>query len=104
MKVKEGTPAEITPGKYVYLTGVLPMSREHLSKNIPYKYVIQKESGFVLWEHIDVPYEQKVVNRCLFVPRSVDSTFAKFDDVILSDRNNKSIRLLQRWGRESATK
>ncbi len=104
MKVKEGTPAEITPGKYVYLTGVLPMSREHLSKNIPYKYIIQKESGCVIWEHIDVAHEHKVVNRCLLVPGNVDSTFAKFDDVILSDRNKLSIRSLQRWGRETATR
>jgi hypothetical protein len=104
MRVKEGTPAEITPGNYVYLTGVLPMSREHLSKNIPYKYIIKKENGFEIWEHIDVPYEQKIVNRCLFVPGNVDSTFTKFDDVILSDRNKLSIRSLQRWGRETATR
>ena len=105
MKIKDGTPEKITPGNYVYLTGVLPMNRNFLNKNIPYKYIVVKSSGDLAWEHIDVAYAQKVMNRCLLVPGNVNLKFSKFDDVILADWPDKSrIRCLQRWGREAATK
>ena len=106
MKVKEGTDI-IKPGNFVYLTGVLPFSRQFQGRNIPYKYIVETQSR-IIWEYIEVANnERKEVNRCLFVPNQITkNSFIKFDDVILGQirKDSRPAHVLQRLGRETASR
>ena len=74
MKIKEETDV-IKPGNYIYLTGVLPFSRQFQGRNIPYKYIVETQSR-IIWEYIEVANnERKEVNRCLFVPNQISKNF-----------------------------
>ena len=104
MKPKEGVPVVIEPGRFVYLTGTLPLNLMFKSKTIPYKYVVQNEHGYNIWEDIYAPdLKGGEVNRCLVVPDKVESKFTKYDDIILPKGVNNPLQL-QRFGREVAIK
>ncbi len=85
MKVKEGIDGPI------YLTGVLSMPREFQNKNLPYKYVVEKQDGEIVWEYIHLHNTKEDVNRCLLVPSQVNKTFTKFDDIILGQYRSKDM-------------
>jgi hypothetical protein len=104
MKPKEGVQVVIEPGRFVYLTGTLPLNLMFKSKTIPYKYVVQNEHGYNIWEDIYAPdLKGGEVNRCLVVPDKVESKFTKYDDIILPKGVNNPLQL-QRFGREVAIK
>ncbi len=63
------------------------MSKNFQNKNIPYKYIVEKQNGEIVFEHIHVEsINGEVVNRCLSVPNNVKTKFTKFDDVILGEK------------------
>ena len=99
---------EIISAEFVYLTGILTMSRNFQSKNIPYKYIVEKQNGDIVYEHIHAESTNgEVVNRCLSVPSNVKTKFTKFDDVILGENRPKdrpAVHVLQLQGRQTATK
>jgi hypothetical protein len=91
----------IDKGNFIFLTGVLHLSRDLIGKTIPYKYVV-RAGRTCAWEYIDLPLVTQVVNRCLIVPK-VESQFTKFDDAILTDSFCFDIEAKTRRGREVAT-
>lgn len=107
MAIKPGTPV-IEPGGYRYLTGQLPLCQKFQNKSIPYKYIVMKKGGKLIWENIKFSFEQGTLNRCLMVSDKSGNAFTKFDDVILPEedfiKTKKSVYQLQRLGRETAMK
>jgi hypothetical protein len=91
----------IDNGNFIFLTGVLHLSRDLIGKTIPYKYVV-RTARKEIWEHIEIASAYQVVNRCLIVPK-VESKFTKFDDAILTYSWCFDIEAKTRRGREVAT-
>ncbi len=80
------TPERRTPNGYLFAAGEISVSRLHLGKPIPYKYVIVQGDGSgekLMWEHIFFHDFRWVFNRILDIPLSHRGAhFLKIDDVI----------------------
>ncbi len=80
-------PVEVVAGgdgeSYTLMVGEAQVDRSFVGKTIPYKYVIKKKNGDLVWEFVHSSSGNELANRCLIIP-DVDE-FTKFDDVVLRD-------------------